>query len=82
MKGSSSDPRTGAALRFAIELVDKRGAVAAHELRELESAGFTYGQVAEIVCHVALNILTNYFNIAAQTEVDFPRVSPALPVAV
>ena len=28
----------------------------------------------EIIAHVALNVLTNYVNRVAGTEVDFPRV--------
>jgi hypothetical protein len=38
-------------------------------------------EIAEIVANVALNIYTNYFNIVAGTEVDFPWVGP-LPKAV
>jgi hypothetical protein len=29
------------------------------------------------VAHVALNIFTNYFNLVARTELDFPKI-PAL----
>ena len=36
------------------------------------AAGFSEGEVAEIVANVALNIFTNYFNHVAETEVDFP----------
>jgi len=32
--------------------------------------------VIEIVLHVALNTWTNYINEIAQTDIDFPRVSP------
>jgi hypothetical protein len=38
------------------------------------AAGFTQGEVGEIVGHVALNTFTNYFNNTANTEVDFPKV--------
>lgn len=31
-------------------------------------------EVAEILANVALNVFTNYFNKAAQTVIDFPRV--------
>ena len=37
-------------------------------------AGYTDAQVIEIVQHVALNVWTNYFNNAFQTEIDFPVV--------
>ena len=29
-----------------------------------------------IVAHVALNVLTNYFNKVAQVEVEFPAAEP------
>ena len=41
----------------------------------MRAAGFSDGEVAEIIAHVALNVLTNYFNIATDVEIDFPRVS-------
>jgi hypothetical protein len=37
-------------------------------------AGFSEAEIAEIVAHVAINVLTNYFNIAVETEIDFPVV--------
>ena len=38
----------------------------------MRRAGYTDGEVGEIVAKVALNIFTNYFNHVADTEVDFP----------
>jgi hypothetical protein len=37
--------------------------------------GFSDGEVAEIIAHVALNVFTNYFNIATDVDIDFPKVS-------
>ena len=37
-----------------------------------KTAGFGDDAVLEIVVNVALNVLTNYVNTVAQTEVDFP----------
>ncbi len=53
------------------------GEVEEAELLRLKAAGYTEGEIAEIIAHVALNIFTNYFNKAADIDVDFPRV--ALP---
>jgi hypothetical protein len=36
---------------------------------------FSAGEIAEIVAVTAGNVFTNYFNIIAGTEVDFPRVT-------
>jgi len=41
----------------------------------VRNAGFSEGEIAEIIAHVALNVFTNYFNVAADVEIDFPRVS-------
>ncbi len=45
------------------------------DIRMVRQAGYTNGEIAEIIAHVALNIFTNYFNKAAGVEVDFPRVA-------
>jgi alkylhydroperoxidase family enzyme len=58
--------------------VEQRGVVSDEELALVRAAGYTDGEIAEIVAHVALNTLTNYFNLVAQTEVDFPRTPLAL----
>ena len=40
----------------------------------LRAAGFSDGDIAEIIAHIALNIFTNYYNIA-EVDVDFPRIA-------
>jgi uncharacterized peroxidase-related enzyme len=72
--GRSADPRTAAALAFALKLVEERGGVDAADVEALRAAGFDEGQVVEIIAHVALNLFTNYINIALDTPVDFPQV--------
>lgn len=74
-QAESADPRTGAALRFAVALVERRGQVDAAEVAALKAAGFDDEAVVEIVAHVALNLFTNYVNIALDVPVDFPRVT-------
>ena len=71
----SSDPKAAAALRFARAVVDTRGHVAAPALAEVRGAGWSDAQIVEIVAHVAVNVLTNYLNGVAETEVDFPLVA-------
>jgi uncharacterized peroxidase-related enzyme len=74
-QGQGTSPKDTAALTFAGELLEKRGQVPASSIQTLRDQGFTDGEVAEIVAHVALNIFTNYFNIALDVDVDFPRVA-------
>lgn len=73
--GESTDPRTAAALRFALTLVRGRGEVGEAELAALRAQGFDDEQVVELVAVVALNLFTNYVNLALQVPVDFPAVA-------
>jgi uncharacterized peroxidase-related enzyme len=74
-EGRSSDVRADAALRFARRVLETRGMVSDQELAAVRGAGFEAGAVLEIVVTVALNVLTNYVNNVAQTDVDFPRIA-------
>ncbi len=72
--GESADAKTQAALRFALKLVEERGRIGDAELQALRGAGFSDEEVVEIVAHVALNLFTNYVNLAFAVPVDFPSV--------
>ena len=72
--GESSDLRTQAALRFALKLVEQRGQVGDADVQALRTAGYSDGQIVEILAHVALNLFTNYVNVALDVPVDFPAV--------
>lgn len=73
--GRSSDARTAAALGFALKVVEQRAQVTAADVDALRRAGFDDGQVVEILAHVALNLFTNYINVALDVPVDFPKVA-------
>ncbi|MEW5978757.1 MAG: carboxymuconolactone decarboxylase family protein [Acidobacteriota bacterium] len=73
-EGRAADPKAGAALKFARDIIVNRGEVSDADLEAVTAAGFDEGEIAEIVANVALNIFTNYFNLAAGTEIDFPAV--------
>ena len=72
--GQASDPATQAALQFALQVVDQRGRVPAEEVQRLRNAGFSDEAIVEILAHVALNLFTNYVNVALEVPVDFPAV--------
>jgi uncharacterized peroxidase-related enzyme len=74
-EGQGSSPRVAAALRFARQLVESRGIVGDDAIAAVRQAGFSDGEIAEIIAHVALNIFTNYFNNAAAVDIDFPKVA-------
>ena len=71
----SEDPRADAALRFARRVTELRGRVSDADLSTLRDAGFDEAGTLEIVVTVALNVLTNYVNNVAQTDIDFPKVA-------
>jgi uncharacterized peroxidase-related enzyme len=70
----ASDPKAGVALRFAAAIVTKRGLLGASEVKTMHDAGYTDGDIAEIIAVVAINIFTNYFSHIAGTDIDFPVV--------
>jgi len=72
--GQSEDPKTAAALRFALQVVQQRGQLADQDVQALRAAGFDDEAIMEILAHIALNLFTNYVNVAFQVPVDFPSV--------
>ena len=77
----SADPKIDAILKFAKILVDKKGQADDDDVAAIKEAGVSEGEIGEIVAYVALNILTNYFNTVAKTEIDFPVVRAGLATA-
>jgi uncharacterized peroxidase-related enzyme len=73
-KGASSDAKANAAVAFAAKVVQSRGKIGDADLQAVRSAGFTDVQVVEIIALVAENVFTNFVDIVAQTEIDFPIV--------
>jgi len=72
--GQSQDPKTSAALRFALRVVEGRGQIETADVEALRAAGFNDEEIVEILAHVALNLFTNYVNVAFAVPVDFPGV--------
>ncbi len=73
-RGQSDDPRTAAALSFARKLVDARGQIADSDITALRVVGYDDQDIVEVIAHVALNLFTNYINVALAVPVDFPGV--------
>jgi AhpD family alkylhydroperoxidase len=72
-KGAAGKP--AAAVTLARKLVGTQGFVSDADISAARSGGLDDGEIAEVVANVAINILTNYFNNANQTEVDLPKVA-------
>lgn len=73
-QGHSNDAKADAALVFARKVAESRGRVTDGDLAAVRLAGFGDAQIVEIVANVALNVLTNFVNNVADTDIDFPVV--------
>lgn len=73
--GHSGDAKTAAALAFALKVVAQRAQISDADIASLHQVGFGDEQVVEIIAHVALNLFTNYINVALDVPVDFPKVA-------
>lgn len=73
-QGNSANDKEQAALAFARRLVSERGWVSDEDVQGVRIAGYTDGEIGEIVAAVSLNIFTNYFNHVAETDIDFPAI--------
>lgn len=76
-KGQSGDAKAGAAVHFAAKVVRERGQVDDADIKAVRDAGFTDGQIVEIIAVAAENVFTNLLNVVAQTDIDFPVVLAA-----
>ncbi len=75
--GRADDPRSQAAIRFALKVVEDRADVQDSDFAALRAAGFDDEEIVEIFAHIALNLFTNYINVGLDVDVDFPVVTPA-----
>ena len=71
------DPKLGALVRFAMALHEKKGFVSDADLAAFRKAGYTEGNVVEVVACYALTVVTNSYTHVNDSEIDFPE-APAL----
>jgi len=79
--GTASDAKTQAVLDFADAIVSKAGRSSDADLAAIRNAGYSEGEIVEIIATVTANIFTNYFNHVVGTEIDFPVVSTGTAAA-
>jgi uncharacterized peroxidase-related enzyme len=70
--GTSSDPRTAGVLTLARRLVQTRGRATASDIAQARAASLNDAEILEVIAAVALNVFTNYLNLTADTDIDFP----------
>lgn len=73
--GTSQDEKASVAVRFARSLVENMGEVTTAEIIEARNAGYSDGEIVEIITHVGMNVLTNMVGKASRVEIDFPKVA-------
>jgi uncharacterized peroxidase-related enzyme len=71
-RGSSTDAKAAAAVRFAVQIAKTRGGVSDADVAAVKEAGFSDAQIVEIVALVVENVFTNFLNRVAETDIDFP----------
>lgn len=74
LTGGSADEKTQAALLFARSVVSGRGNIEDNALQAVRNAGFSEGEIVEIIALVGANTFTNYLNHIAGTAIDFPVI--------
>ena len=77
-RGKAQAALDNAVAAFARRVVDTRGQVSDADVSAARSAGLDDPQIIEVIAGVALNVLTNFTNNVAQTDIDFPKVDVAL----
>jgi uncharacterized peroxidase-related enzyme len=73
-KGESGDAKANAAVHFAAKVVRERGHINEADIKAVRDAGYSDGQIVEILAVTAENIFTNLLNVVAETDIDFPVV--------
>ncbi|MGV9801555.1 carboxymuconolactone decarboxylase family protein [Mycobacterium sp. NPDC003449] len=73
--GRSADPRVTALLALSQSIAENAGDVDEAEIKAAIEAGVTEEEIGELVANLALNVMTNYFNVLARTENEWPVVS-------
>ena len=75
--GTAADPKIAAALSFAQSVVRERGHVSDAQLDAVRAAGWTDGDIVELVGHAIATTLTNYLHHLSDVPVDFLLVGCA-----
>ncbi len=76
--GKAADAQDNAVATLAARLVETRGSVSDTDVAAARTGGLDDARIVEVIAHVALNVMTNFTNNVAQTDIDFPVVDLAI----
>ncbi len=79
-RGLSDDPKVETALKLALAIVAECGWVSDDDIERVRRAGYSDGEIIEILAAVAQVTFMNYLDHIAEIEVDFPTVEVVEPV--
>ncbi|MFG2520161.1 carboxymuconolactone decarboxylase family protein [Streptomyces sp. NPDC048527] len=71
---ASDDPHMDAILKLSDAIARGRGAVDKQDLDDARRAGVTDAEITEVIGNIALNTLTNYFNVFTDTPSEYPEL--------
>ena len=69
-QGTATDPKVAAMVAFGQQVLAAPGEVSDEQVADLRAHGYTDEQIAEVVGHVALQLLTGGFNLVAGIHVE------------
>lgn len=76
--GKAENAQDNAVATLAARLVETRGSVSDADVAAARTGGLDDARIVEVIAHVALNVMTNFTNNVAQTDIDFPVVDLAI----
>jgi uncharacterized peroxidase-related enzyme len=74
-RSESEDAHVSALLALSKAIAENAGDVSAEDIAAARAAGITDAEIGDVVANLALNVLTNYFNVLAGVENDWPVVT-------
>ena len=72
-RGRPTDDQHQALVTFVRRILESRGAVDTADLQSFRDAGYSDGQVCEVITLIGQKMMSNYFNHVHQTDLDFPE---------
>ncbi|MBX7435240.1 carboxymuconolactone decarboxylase family protein [Mycobacterium sp. Y57] len=74
-RAESTDAHVAALLKLSNTIAENGGDVDDADIDAARAAGVTDEEIGELVANLTLNIMTNYFNLLARVDNDWPVVS-------
>ena len=75
-RGHSTDARLNALVQVAKEVVENKGHVTPQTLEAFYGAGYTDGNLVDVIMLVGDKVIMNYLHNLTEVPVDFPLVQP------